>query len=172
MLSFRCSSCGAEHSGVPLVWGPNAPERLRLVPRNEWASRVSISQDDCVIDRETFLVRGCLDLPIRGTNEPFRWLVWTLVSREGHRFTMSPWRRLLRLRHPPYLAVLDTVLPYEPSSAGLAAEIRSAGPGYRPNVAVSDSTHPLAIEQRNGIALERAYELAGRMLHAYPGRGA
>ena len=166
VLSFRCSSCGAEHSGVPLVWGPNAPERLRLVPRNEWASRVSISQDDCVIDRETYLVRGCLDLPIRGTSEPFRWLVWTVVSRQGHRFTMSPWRRLVRLRHQPYAAVLDTVLPYEPSSAGLAVEIRSAGPGYRPNVAVSDSTHPLAIEQRNGIALERAYELAGRMLHA------
>ena len=172
MHSFRCARCGAEHNGVPLLWGPNAPSVLGPIPRAEWPHRVSLSEDDCVIDRSKYIVRGCLDLPIRGTQEIFRWLVWVLVNREGYGYTMSPWRRLFRLRHPPYAAELDTPLPYEPPTSGLSVEVRSAGPGYRPTIAVADPGHPLAIEQRDGIALERAYELAGRMLHALERRGA
>jgi len=170
--SFRCAQCGAEHSGVPLVWGPNAPSALLPIPRVEWRKRVSLSQDDCIIDRTTYLVRGCLDLPISGTSDAFRWLVWVLVDRQGHRYTMSPWRRLFRLRHPSYAGELDTALPYEPSTSRLQVEVRSAGPGYRPTILVADAAHPLALEQRGGIHLERAYELAGRMLHAWEGRGA
>ena len=142
------------------------------IPRAEWHQRVSLSQDDCVIDRVTYLVRGCLDLPIRGTGNAFRWLVWVLVDRQGHRYSISPWRRLFRLRHPPYAGELDTALPYEPPTARLPVEVRSAGPGYRPTIVVADADHPLALEQREGIRLERAYELAGTMLHASGGRGA
>jgi hypothetical protein len=170
--SFRCAQCGAEHSGVPLVWGPDAPSALRAIPQADWPKRVSLSQDDCVIDRTTYLVRGCLDIPIRGSHDVFRWLVWVRVGPEGYRYTMSPWRRLFRLRHPPYVAALDTALPYAPPTQGLPLEVRSAGPGYRPQVHVTDGRHPLGAEQREGIPLERAYELAGMMLHAWESRGA
>ena len=172
MVSFRCTQCGVEHSGVPLTWGPNAPAALLPIPRAAWGKRVALSGDDCVIDRTTYLVRGCLDLSIRGTSDIFRWLVWVGVDRRGHRYTMSPWRRLLRLRHPPYAGELDTALPYEPPTKRLPVEVRSAGPGYRPMIVVAQPNHPLAMEQREGIPMERAYELAGAMLHAWEGRGA
>ncbi len=71
MLSFRCARCGADHAGVPLVWGPNAPSILRPIPQGECRNRVSLTDDDCIIDRTTYLVRGCLDLPIRGADEVF-----------------------------------------------------------------------------------------------------
>jgi len=170
--SFRCTRCGAEHSGVSLVWGPNAPSVVLPIPRADWPSRVSLSGDDCVVDRTTYLVRGCLDLPIRSTSDVFRWLVWVRVDRVGYRYTMSPWRRLFRLRHPPYAGELDTALPYDSPTSSLPVEVRDAGPGYRPAVAVANPRHPLALEQRDGIPLERAYELAGIMLHAWEGRGA
>ena len=172
MLSFRCAQCGAEHSGVPLVWGPDAPSVLQAVPQSQWRTRVRLSQDDCIIDGRTHLVRGCLDIPIRGTADTFRWLVWVFVDPQGHRYTMSLWRRLFRLRHPPYLGHLDTALPYQPPTTRVSVEVRSAGPGYRPSVLVTETGHPLALEQRDGILLERAYELAGRMLHCWESRGA
>jgi hypothetical protein len=117
-------------------------------------------------------VRGCLDLPIRGSNEVFRWLVWIVVDQQGHRYTMSLWRRLFRLRHRPYAGTLDTSLPYIPSTSGLPVEVRSAGPGRRPTVILTDQTHPLALEQRDGVLLERAYEIAATMLHALEKRSA
>ena len=172
MHSFRCSQCGNEHTGVPLAWGPNVPDAVGPIPPADWRSRVSLSGDDCVIDRSSYYVRGCIDLRIHGTRDVFRWLVWVHVDRRGYVYTISPWRRLLRLCHPPYDAKLDTALPYEPPTAHLPVEVRSAGPGFRPTVVLTELAHPLAIEQREGIPLERAYELAGMMLHVWERRGA
>jgi hypothetical protein len=170
--SFRCPHCGGIHSGIPLVWGPNAPSAMLPIPEPERSRRVALSEDECVIDRATYLVRGCLDLPIRGTGEVFRWLVWVIVDRQGHHYSTSLWRRLLRQRHPPYGGELDTPLPYDPPTSGLPVEVRSAGPGFRPAIVITDPAHPLAKEQHEGLLQERAYELAGRMLHSWEGRGA
>jgi hypothetical protein len=84
MTSFRCQTCGETHSGVPLVWGPNAPDPLReemLAGR-----RASLTTDFCVIARASFFVRACLDLSIVAEAPTFfRWLVWVEVERAAYR---------------------------------------------------------------------------------------
>ncbi|MEO7456224.1 MAG: DUF2199 domain-containing protein [Gemmatimonadaceae bacterium] len=168
MTSFRCQTCGEMHSGVPLVWGPDAPDRLRsevLTPTH----RALLTSDICVIARSTFFVRACLDLPIVAeASSFFRWLVWVELERASYRELRSMWRVLRRRAFAPLAGKLANALPYEAPTRDLAVELHDRGPGIRPSVLVLDPLHELGREQAAGISLEKAYELAGRAMHRQP----
>ena len=40
------------------------------------------SSDQCIIDQQWFFIRGCLDIPILGSDEPFLWGLWVSVREE------------------------------------------------------------------------------------------
>ena len=41
--------------------------------RDERDARAIIGSDQCVIDQKCFLIRGCLEIPITGCDEPLLW---------------------------------------------------------------------------------------------------
>jgi hypothetical protein len=150
-----------------MAWGPAAPKAVESVPVPERRRRVKLTSDTCVIDGRHYFVRACLDLRILGESELFSWLVWIAVAQPTFRRIRSIWRQLRGRRFPPVRGELATALQYHAPTLGLAIELRDAGVGYRPWAFVRDPAHELGQEQRVGIPLERAYELAGRAMHEW-----
>ena len=79
VFEFRCQDCGEIHKGMP-GFGADAPLNYYALPKPERASRCSLGSDDCVIDRTSFLVRGYLETPVHGLDDPLVWAVWVSLS--------------------------------------------------------------------------------------------
>jgi hypothetical protein len=41
--------------------------------REERDARTIIGSDQCVVDQQWFFIRGCLEIPVAGSSEPFLW---------------------------------------------------------------------------------------------------
>ena len=81
-FEFRCQTCNEVHKGMPR-FGSNAPLSYYAVPEAERASRCELGTDDCVIDRASFFVGGCLEIPVRGADEPLIWGVRADLSERA-----------------------------------------------------------------------------------------
>ena len=57
-----------------------APLFYYLIPEHERAARCELSSDVCVVDGKYFFVRGCIEIPVHGADEPFVWGVWVSLS--------------------------------------------------------------------------------------------
>src|SRR3546814_8927022 len=77
---FRCNSCGETHEGIP-TFGADMPSIAQWISAADRPSRVDLGTDDCVVDGERFLVRGCLEIPVQGEADPFVWGVWVDLSQ-------------------------------------------------------------------------------------------
>ena len=81
-FEFRCQTCGEIHKGMP-GFGADAPLSYYAIPEAERASRCELSSDECVIDRASFFIRGCLEIPVLGADEPLIWGVWISLSEQS-----------------------------------------------------------------------------------------
>ena len=77
---FECATCGSYHLGIP-SFGWDFPVQYLAVPESERAGRVDLSDDACVIDDQWYFVRGCLEIPVNGYEEPLSYGVWLSLSR-------------------------------------------------------------------------------------------
>ena len=97
--TFRCSVCGEEHPGPPLVYDTDAPAYWYGLPPEEREERAELTSDQCVIDGQHFFLRGNLEIPILDSQEKLVWGVWVSVSEESFwRATSSGSRRGARAR--------------------------------------------------------------------------
>jgi len=118
-----------------------------------------------VVDRKWFYVRARIALRIRETGDEFAWVVWASLSRKSYRELRAKWRDPGRRRLGPYFAWLVTSLPYEPSTLLLKAKFNPGSYPERGHLDLEPTDHPLAIEQREGMALARVQEIAERAIH-------
>ena len=81
-FEFRCDACGEIHKGMP-GFGADAPLSYYVIPEAERLTRCELGSDDCVIDRHSFFVRGCLEIPVQGVDEPLVWGVWVSLSEQS-----------------------------------------------------------------------------------------
>jgi hypothetical protein len=79
MFRFKCGGCGEWHEGMP-GFGASAPLHYYSIPEAERAARCELTADTCVVDGESFFVRGCIEIPVHGANEPFIWGAWVSLS--------------------------------------------------------------------------------------------
>jgi len=141
-------------------FGPNEPQHLGTIPLTERSSRVLMDEDLCIVDKSFFFIRGCIDLPILGTSNRFRWLVWVSISEKTLNRACEVWESTGRESEPPYFGWLNTALPYTPETVGLKTNIHTQPVGIRPLIELEPTNHPLSLEQGNGISQERAEQLA------------
>lgn len=162
---YTCKSCGEFHPGLPLSYGAEAPVYWESIPAEERQQRGELSTDQCVIDDEHFFVLGRLEIPVIGKTERFSWLVWVSLSEQSFARVHELWKIEGREREPPYFGWLSTSLPCYPDTLNLKTHVHTRPVGERPFVELDATDHPLALEQRNGITMQRVQEIAECVLH-------
>jgi len=156
-MQFHCHICGKEHSGLPDL-GADRPDPFWMVPENERTRRIVLTADTCQIDGAQFYVRGVIRLPILETEESFGIGVWVSHREDNFRAYFD---------HPdsaaigPFFGWLATRIRfYGEDTMGLKTMARYQGGKLRPLIEVEPTGHPLAVDQRAGINLEKACEIA------------
>jgi hypothetical protein len=125
-----------------------------------------LSSDQCVVRAEHYFVKGLIEIPVIGSDEVFSWGVWVSLSRDNFSRAADLWDTPGRESEKPYFGWLTTDLPlYSPTTLNLKAYVHTRPVGERPYVELEPTDHPLAVEQRTGITLDRVREIASAVLH-------
>lgn len=164
MFSFKCTSCDEVHEGMP-SFGAHAPLSYYEVPAEDREKRCHLGTDDCVIDDEFFFVRGCLEIPVIGEVEPFSWGVWVSLSEASYLEWVKCYESDKRSHIGPFFGWLNAWIKPYPDTASLKTNVHLRDDGIRPYIELQSTDHPLAIEQRVGITVERVAELYTQMMH-------
>ncbi|MEK4738857.1 hypothetical protein BW897_20665 [Bacillus cereus] len=153
---FRCTHSEQE---LPMSYGSDAPIYYYNVPEMERQKRFEINSDICIMDGEYYFVRGCIEIPIIDSNEIFIWNIWVSLSEESFNKTMELWEAKERETEEPYFGWLSTSIPGYPDTLNLRTHVHTRSIGIKPFIELEPTDHPLAIEQREGITLQRVAEI-------------
>ncbi|WP_455357523.1 DUF2199 domain-containing protein [Streptomyces sp. SYSU K217416] len=124
-----------------------------------------LSSDQCVVRGQHYFVKGLIEIPVIDSDEVFSWGVWVSLSRENFSRAADLWDRPDREAEQPYFGWLTTDLPvYSPTTLNLKTHVHTRPVGERPYVELEPTDHPLAVEQRTGITLDRVREIAAAVL--------
>jgi hypothetical protein len=157
---YTCSCCVEYHSELPLNYGSPAPIYYEEATRRERKKRFEINDDLCVMDGEHFFIRGCIEIPVIGSDEPFVWDVWVSLSEENFELTLEHWDDFDREKLEPMFGWLSTTLPLYPETINLKTYVHTRSVELRPYIELEPTDHPLSIEQRQGITIDRVKEIA------------
>jgi len=163
-FGFECQTCGEYHVGIP-SFGWDYPLEYLAVPAEERAARVELGPDHCVIDDQWFFVRGCLEIPVRGHDEPLSWGVWLSLSRSSFLEYAALHDDPQREAGARFFGWLCSAVPGYPDTQSLKTMVQVRPWPLRPYVELEPTDHPLAVEQRDGISAERVREITQRVLH-------
>jgi hypothetical protein len=166
LSGFDCRICGKHHSTLPLSFSVKAPLAATRIPHEEIESRVVLNADQCVIDGKEFFLRGRIVVPIADIAEPFIWGVWAEVGPKDFIRTQKLWKMDGREFEPTFRGWLDTDLPLFEATVNLEVRVQTQVVGRRPHFEIVSELHSLGREQRVGITLLRAQEIAESLLHA------
>ena len=165
-MPYRCTPCGLDHDDLPDL-GAAYPDPWFTIPPAERSRRVQHTPDTCVIDGAEFYIRGVLLLP----------LVDAASIAAGHdAFGLGVWISQGRAHFQTYLDHPDTpdigpftgwfctrIRGYAPNTDGLRSRAHFRGNNQRPTIELEPTDHSLAVDQRTGITLDRAWQI----VHAY-----
>ncbi|MEK3983552.1 DUF2199 domain-containing protein [Paenibacillus sp. FSL K6-3166] len=160
---MKCPHCNNELNELPLCYGVEAPQYFYTVPEEK---RTELTDDFCVIDEQHFFIRGHIEIPIIDSHEKFIWSVWASLSAEN--FLKSNELLLVegREEEEPYFGWLSTELSIYPlTTLSLKTRVHTQEVGAVPLMELEQTDHPLAIEQREGISIERVKEIAHLINH-------
>ncbi|GLR11752.1 hypothetical protein GCM10007907_05420 [Chitinimonas prasina] len=163
-FQFHCQSCGEIHHGMP-SFDAAAPISYYAIPKNERETRCDLGSDDCIIDKASFFVRGCIEIPVHGEIEPFSWGVWVSLSEASYQTWRGAFDLAERGHLGPFFGWLNAHLSPYPNTINLKTRVHLRNDGIRPYIELEPTDHPLAQEQRSGISPERAAELYALMMH-------
>jgi hypothetical protein len=146
-------------------FGADAPLSYYAVPEPERAQRCQLGNDDCTIDGEHYFVRGCIEIPVHGHSEPFTWGVWVSLSETSFNAWVDCFHETERSHMGPFFGWLNESLKPYPETLNLKTRVHLRDDGIRPYIELEPTDHPLAREQREGIAGERVAEIYAAMVH-------
>lgn len=167
--SWNCACCGKSHSGLPLDYCVEFPQYYlgwrEGLSDKEIKKRCFVNSDICVVDDKYYFVRGVIEIPIIGFEDTFNWGAWVSASKKSFDEIIELWDKDPS-GYGPYFGWLDSALNlYSPPTCGLKTNIHLRGGNLRPRIELQPTDHPLAVEQRNGMTIERVQEIAAALLH-------
>ena len=148
-----------------MVLGSPAPALWFSIPESERTERAELSSDQCIIDDEHFFILGQISIPVHDSAQTFTWLAWVSLSEENFNRASELWDAEGRESEPAYFGWLQSALPYQPSTLSLKTLVKTQPVGERPLIEIEPSDHPLSLEQRHGITLQRVQKIAEAALH-------
>jgi hypothetical protein len=137
-----------------------APRNWFGLPEAERATRAKLSEDLCTIDGREHYVRGCLEIPVIGSPEPFVWGVWASVSEASLKRILELWNAPDVEGEPPRFGWFSTWLQGYPEPVEIKCQIHLRAGNLRPRFVLEATEYPLAVEQRNGMTIDRIKEIA------------
>jgi hypothetical protein len=160
-MEYRCDFCGKQHEGLPDL-GFDAPDPYLRVPQEERAERTTFTPDRCTVRDEEgvhYFIRGVIMMPIRGQDEPFGIGVWVSQSRANYgRYEGN------EEMAPTFGWLVNRIAHYAEDTFLLKARVHFRDDNRRPTIELEPTDHPLAVEQRTGITLARAWEIVHRYM--------
>ncbi|MCP3473143.1 DUF2199 domain-containing protein [Bradyrhizobium sp. CCGUVB1N3] len=165
MFRFKCGCCDEWHEGMP-GFASESPLYFHAVPSLERGRRCTLDADTCVVDQEYFFGRGCLEIPVHGETEPFIWGVWVSLSKTSFDTFSASLTMTKRSHLGPFFGWLSAELALYPGTENLKTRLHLRD-GVRPSIELEPTDHPLAIEQRNGISVERVAEIYAYYAHGH-----
>lgn len=169
IFAFKCSCCGAMHEGSP-SFAFDAPYQYSGLSAEEKQSLARINSDLCTITHEghtDYFIRTILEVPIHGVEEPFTWGIWVSLSEKS-------FARYVETYDDPddddvFFGWVCNIIPWYPKPEGaLPSDVRVQLGGKRPVVVLHCSDgdeHPLVVDQREGISVEKAQRIAEHLRH-------
>lgn len=124
-----------------------------------------LTQDLCVIQDQYFFIKGIIELPVINSDELFAWTAWVSLSRDNFERAKQVWSDPNRTSEPAYFGWLTTRLPFYPDTINLKTNVHTRALGLVPFIELEPTEHPLAVEQRSGISLDRVQAIAEALLH-------
>ena len=158
--AWKCGCCGKQFDTLPMSYATYAPINWFGLPEAERDTRAKLSPDVCIIDGREFYIRGCVELAVSGCAESFVWGVWVSVSEESFRYIRERWDRPIEDGEPPRFGWLSTWIQGYPDPHDIKCHVILRSGNLRPLIVLEPTDYPLAVEQQNGIALERVKEIA------------
>jgi hypothetical protein len=163
---FKCATCGKLHQNLPRSFAADFPDMYANMKREERDIRATIGSDQCIVDQRWFFIRGCLEIPVLGSTDPFLWGLWASVREEVFDEISESWEEAGRERiRGPFKGRLANSLSLYAETLNLKVKIVIQPVGTRPLFIVEQQDHPLAVEQQAGISEERTREMASLLLH-------
>ena len=161
--AWTCGCCGKQFSTLPEGWMYKAPDAWVAIPAAERESRGKCDADLCHIKGTGFFVRGCLEVPIIGSDQRYIWGVWAMVAEDRFWRILDLWSAPDAESEPPIAGRLANAIKIYPPLLDLPASLRLRSNNQRPAIMLEAAEHPLALEQRHGIAIERVLEITAAL---------
>jgi hypothetical protein len=168
MVRWTCSRCGEVHVGLPFDLAFDAPIYWTWLSPEERDEQGRLNEDLCEIrdgEQTDRFVRGVLELPVRGSNEAFCYGVWTSLGEASFSQVLALWDDP-RQDGREYFGWLSNRLRGYPDTLNLKTTVQTRAHGLRPTIILAASDHPLALEQREGITMERVREIVELNMHS------
>ena len=158
---YLCGCCGKFHDELPMSYSSPVPDYCYDIPLEEQEKRIEMNDDLCIVDDEHFFIRGCIEIPVKDGDGPFIWDVWVSLSETNFNKTIEYWSVEGREdKQEPMFGWLSTDIPCYPNTVNLKINVHTRPLGIPPYIEVEPTKHPLAIEQRKGVTMERIKQVA------------
>lgn len=164
---FRCGTCGEFHEGPPFDYAAPAPDPWLVIPEQEREDGM-LSEDLCwmrVRGKDHYFIRGLIPVPVRDDQRTFNWGVWAEIFAEDFARVIDLWDDERRADAPPFPGLLMTAPAIYSEPTHLELMVQLQGQNLRPTFDLTGSEHPMAVEQRKGITVDRVKEIAEALLH-------
>lgn len=159
-----CSNCRETHRGVfdLAVVGPEHWPGDRDADREPNAAvrdKTHVLTDDfCIIEGRDHFVRCVLYLPIIGASgEQFGYGVWSTLSPRNFGIYRDTFDSGDQDAIGPWFGWFSNRLKGYPETLNLKCQVCPRSDRERPIIELEPSDHPLAVEQRDGITLDRLF---------------
>jgi hypothetical protein len=129
-----------------------------------------LSEDFCVLEGEHFFVRCVLEIPIVGSDrDGFAYGVWSSLSEKNFRRYVETFDAGEQDGLGPWFGWFSNRLKGYPDTLFLKCQVHPRAGRRRPWIELEPTDNPLAIEQRDGITLDRLLEIYALNGHDFRG---
>jgi len=161
--SWRCRNCGDDHHGLAWSFGTDAPLTWQVTTQAD-RDAGELTNDQCVVTLDgvvSYYVRANIELEVvDAPGRIFSWSVWISLSEASMTIVHENWNNPDRASMETRFGWVNTMLPYEQPTVGLASMMHSREPGKVGYLHLDPSAdHLLVHEQLNGITIHRVAEL-------------
>ncbi len=157
MTNYTCGICGKVHDELLMDIAIMRPLDYFKVPDKERKRRVKYTEDLCSIDDKEFFIRGILALPVKDSEEEFRWGAWALISEDDFNRYLELWDADDVGDEPPFVGWVAGGIPAYPDTDRLEVKVRLQSGNQRPRFQLVSDQHPLGRDQREGITMEKVH---------------